>query len=302
MTVVREHRVSAPLISELVREARPKQWLKNVLVFAAPAAAGVLTEWPAIWRTLVTFVALCAAASGTYFLNDVADVDSDRRHPTKCRRPVAAGAIPLPLARLTGLALLVGSLPIAALTREWAVVVVIAAYIALTVSYSRWLKHIAIIDLVAIAMGFVLRAIAGAVAVDVPMSNWFLICVSFGSLFVVTGKRHVELKELGDGAGRLRASLDEYSTAYLRLVLGVSASVTLLSYCLWAFEKAEFSHRTFPMYQLSIIPVVTALLRYGLVLENGRGGAPEEVFFSDRTLQALGVIWLLTFVVGYWVR
>src|SRR4051794_23353954 len=178
MTMAPDHRVTASLASELVREARPKQWLKNVLVFAAPAAAGVLTEWPAIWRTLVTFVALCAAASGTYFLNDVADVDSDRRHPTKCRRPVAAGTIPLPVARLTGLALLVGSLPIAALTREWTVVLVTAAYIALTVSYSRWLKHIAIIDLVAIAMGFVLRAIAGAVAVDVPMSNWFLICVS----------------------------------------------------------------------------------------------------------------------------
>jgi decaprenyl-phosphate phosphoribosyltransferase len=302
MTVVREHRVSAPLISELVREARPKQWLKNVLVFAAPAAAGVLTEWPAIWRTLVTFVAMCAAASGTYFVNDVADVDSDRRHPTKCRRPVAAGTIPLPLARLTGAALLAGSLPIAALTREWTVLVVIVAYIALTVSYSRWLKHIAVIDLVAIAMGFVLRAIAGAAAVDVPVSNWFLICVSFGSLFVATGKRYVELQELGDGAGRLRASLEEYSIAYLRLVLGVAASVTLLSYCLWAFERAEFSHRTFPMFQLSIIPVVTALLRYGLLVENGRGGAPEDVFFGDRALQALGVIWLLTFVVGYWVR
>src|SRR5262245_38504480 len=286
---------------ELLREARPRQWTKNLLVFAAPGAAAVLDDAPSLWRTIVAFVAMCVAASGTYFLNDVADVESDRLHPVKRNRPVASGAISLPLATAVGVGLLVASLGIAGLTGRWQLVLVVAIYIAVTVAYSAWLKHIAVVDLVAVATGFVLRAIAGAVAVDVPMSNWFLICISFGSLFIVTGKRYAELREFGDDAGIVRRSLDSYNVAYLRLVLGVASSVTLLSYCLWAFEKARVAETSWPMYQLSIVPMATALLRYGLLLENGHGGAPEEVFLSDRALQALGIIWLVTFVLGVYL-
>jgi UbiA prenyltransferase family len=199
MTMTPERR-ELTLAHELIREARPKQWIKNLLVFAAPGAAGVLDNGPALWRTIVTFVALCLAASGTYFLNDVADVEADRQHPTKRNRPVAAGTIPLPLATAVGIGLLLGSLVVAASTARWQVALVVALYIALTLAYSVWLKHIAVVDIVTVATGFVLRAIAGAVAVDVPMSNWFLICISFGSLFIVTGKRYAELLEFGDDA------------------------------------------------------------------------------------------------------
>jgi decaprenyl-phosphate phosphoribosyltransferase len=289
------------LAGELLREARPRQWLKNLLVFGAPGAAGVLDNPSSLWRAVVAFISLCVAASGTYFLNDVADIDADRLHPVKRDRPVAAGTIPVPLATTVGVGLLVASLGIAGLTGRWRLVVVVAVYIAVTIAYSAWLKHIAVVDLVAVATGFVLRAIAGAVAVDVPMSNWFLICISFGSLFIVAGKRYTELREFGDDAGSVRPSLDAYNVAYLRLVLGIAASVTLLSYCLWAFEKARVADTSWPMYQLSIVPMATALLRYGLVLENGHGGAPEEVFLSDRTLQALGAIWLLTFGLGVYL-
>jgi decaprenyl-phosphate phosphoribosyltransferase len=300
MTIAPERR-EVTLAHELVREARPKQWIKNLLVFAAPGAAGVLDNGPALWRSIVTFAALCLAASGTYFLNDVADVEADRRHPTKRRRPVAAGTVPLPLATVVGVGLLVGSLVVAATTGRWQVVVVVAIYIALTLAYSAWLKHIAVVDIVTVATGFVLRAIAGAVAVDVPMSNWFLICISFGSLFIVTGKRYAELLEFGDNAADLRRSLDGYSVTYLRFVLGVAASVTLLSYCLWAFEKARVADTSWPMYQISIVPMATALLRYGLVLDRGHGGAPEEVFLSDRGLQGLALIWIVTFGLGVYL-
>jgi len=300
MTMAPERR-EVTLAHELLREARPRQWIKNLLVFAAPGAAGVLDNGSALWRTIVTFLALCLAASGTYFLNDVADVEADRRHPTKRQRPVAAGTVPLPLATIVGVGLLLGSLVVAASTGRWQVVVVVAIYIALTLAYSAWLKHIAVVDIVTVATGFVLRAIAGAVAVDVPMSNWFLICISFGSLFIVTGKRYAELLEFGDNAADLRPSLDGYSVTYLRFVLGVAASVTLLSYCLWAFEKARVADTSWPMYQLSIVPMATALLRYGLVLERGHGGAPEEVFLSDRALQALALIWVVTFALGVYL-
>jgi decaprenyl-phosphate phosphoribosyltransferase len=300
MTMAPERR-EVTLAHELLREARPKQWIKNLLVFAAPGAAGVLDNGSALWRTIVAFASLCLAASGTYFLNDVADVDTDRQHPSKRNRPVAAGTVPVPLATVVGVGLLVAALVVAGITTRWQLVVVVAVYIALTLAYSAWLKHIAVVDIVVVATGFVLRAIAGAVAVDVPMSNWFLICISFGSLFIVTGKRYAELLEFGDDAATMRPSLDGYTVTYLRFVLGVASSVTLLSYCLWAFEKARLADTTWPMYQLSILPMATALLRYGLVLERGHGGAPEEVFLSDRALQALAVIWLATFALGVYL-
>jgi decaprenyl-phosphate phosphoribosyltransferase len=297
MTMAPE-RSTPSLAAIVVREARPRQWLKNVLVFAAPAAAGVLHDWPSLWRAVLAFVAMCAAASGAYFLNDVADVASDRLHPVKRFRPVAAGDLPIATAAGLGVGLLVAALALAALTSRWQLVLVVAGYIAITLAYSAYLKHIAVVDLVSVALGFVLRAVAGAVAVDVVMSNWFLLCISFGSMFIVTGKRYAELLQFGDDAVHMRPSLDAYNVTFLRAVIGVSASITVVSYCLWAFEKAGTTHVSWPMYQLSIVPVVTALLRYGLILETGRGGAPEEVFLSDRALQAVGLVWVGLFALG----
>lgn len=297
MTVAAER----PSLAEgLLRTARLKQWLKNVLVFAAPAAAGVLDEWPSVWRALVAFVAFCLAASGTYFLNDVADVEGDRAHPRKRSRPIAAGVVPLGLGRIIGIALLALSLVVAA-AASWPLVAVVACYVALTVAYSHWLKHIAVVDLVAVALGFVLRAIGGAAAVDVPASNWFLITISFGSLFIVAGKRYAEIDHLGDDAGAHRPILDAYSLPFLRLVLAVSCSATVLGYCVWAFENSEAAGSDLPLFELSVIPVVTALLRYALELETGRAGAPEDVFAHDRALQLLGLVWAVLFVAGVYV-
>ena len=144
-------------------------------------------------------------------------------------------------------------------------------------------------------------AIAGAVATDVPMSTWFLLCTSFGSLFIVTGKRYAELREYGDHAGAARASLDDYTLGFLRIVLSVSVGATLVTYCIWAFDTKEISGSTWPFYELSIVPMVTALLRYTLILEQGHGAAPEEIFAADRTLQVLGLLWAVVFGLGVYV-
>ena len=285
-------------MNAILRTARPKQWLKNVLVFAAPGAAGVLNEPEALGKTLLGFVALCLAASGIYFWNDVLDIESDRAHPTKCNRPIAAGQLG------TGVALVIGSvLPIAALllvssTGEWKAVAAVAAYIAVTLTYSAIWKHVAVIDLIAISAGFVLRAITGAAVTDVPVSSWFILVTTFGSLFIVTGKRFAESRELGDGAGKLRATLEAYSEGYLRFVLAVTCGGALLSYCMWAFETKELSGTDLPLYELSIVPIVAAFLRYALVLEQGHGSAPEEVFASDRVLQVLGLLWVVVFALA----
>ncbi|MCE2763214.1 MAG: decaprenyl-phosphate phosphoribosyltransferase [Ilumatobacteraceae bacterium] len=283
-----------------LREARPKQWAKNVLVFAAPGAAGVLNEWSALWQTLVAFVALCMAASGTYYWNDVLDVEADRAHPRKRLRPVASGAVSMLSARIVGTILLVGGVTLA-FVPDWRSGVAVVVYVVLTVSYSARLKHEAVLDLMAVAAGFVIRAIAGAEASGVEMSTWFLLCASFGALFIVTGKRYAELRDAGDTVGVTRVALTEYSLGFLRIVLSVSLAATLVAYCTWAFATKEISGSTWPFYELSIIPMLGALLRYLLVLEQGQGAAPEDVFAADRMLQGMGVAWVIVFGLGVYV-
>lgn len=299
---VASERAAAPspqpsLVTALWRTARPRQWVKNVLVFAAPGAAGVLTEPGPLARTLVAFVALCLAASGTYFFNDALDAHADRQHPTKQHRPVAAGQVSEGLAKVMSVVLIVLAIGISIPISRGELAIVVAGYAGLTVSYSLWLKHEPVIDLAVVAAGFVLRAIAGGVAADVEISDWFLIVAGAGSLFMVTGKRHAEQIELGDSSGAHRSTLEEYSTSFLGFVRAVSASVMVTAYCLWAFESAA-SVGDVTWFRLSIVPFVLAVLRYAHVIEQGQGGAPEEIVLSDRVIQVLGLLWIATFAIG----
>ena len=282
-----------------LKEARPKQWAKNVLVFAAPGAAGVLDNWSFLWKAIAAFIAFCLVSSGTYYWNDIHDVEADRQHPKKSKRPIACGALPIGTARVIGTVLLLGGIGLA-FGLGWKVGLVAAGYVVLTTTYSTFLKHVAVVDLVAVAAGFVLRAIAGAVATDVKMSTWFVLCTSFGSLFIVTGKRFAELREMGESSAT-RAALEDYTLGFLQTVLSVSVGATLVTYCIWAFEVREVSGSSWPFYELSIVPMLTALLRYTLILEQGHGAAPEEIFAADRTLQLLGVVWAIVFGLGVYV-
>lgn len=286
----------------LLAEARPKQWLKNLLVFAAPGAAGVAFHAKPFAQTIGAFVCFCLAASGTYYLNDAADVDADRLHPKKRFRPIAAGEIPLPLARALGVGGIVAAVA-ASLLINWHLTVVVACYVALTTTYSHWLKHVAVADVVGVAAGFVLRAIAGGAAVDVPISNWFFIVASFGSLFMVVGKRRAETEEMGADAAAFRPTLGIYPREFLNQLQTISISVVLVGYCLWAFEKAAAANvgvhgTSIPWFQISIIPFALAILRYALLVDTGQGGAPEEVLLGDRALQVMGLAWGVVFAIG----
>jgi decaprenyl-phosphate phosphoribosyltransferase len=291
-------------LAGLVRLARPRQWTKNLLVFAAPAAAGVLDNTGPALDAFIAFVAFCLAASGTYYINDARDAEADRLHPTKCNRPVASGVVPVTVAYVGGAVLLAASVAVAfAATPELAATVL--GYVALTTAYSTLLKNVAVVDLVAVAAGFVLRAVAGAAATDVPISDWFFIVTSFGALFIVSGKRGAEASEMADAtpadAGRFRPVLSAYSESYMAYLRSVTSGAVLVAYCLWAFEKAESALNTssIPWYQLSILPFVMAILRYALVLDKGdRGSAPEDIILGDRTLQCIGVVWAIVFAVG----
>ncbi|MFZ4517024.1 MAG: decaprenyl-phosphate phosphoribosyltransferase [Microthrixaceae bacterium] len=273
----------------MVKACRPKQWAKNVLVFVAPAAAGVLTTWYYLRLTVLGFVAFCMVSSATYLLNDVLDVDSDRRHPTKRNRPIASGAVPVPLAIVMAVVLFLGGVALA-LTINITLAGVVAGYAVLTTAYSMWLKQIPVMDLVILSSGFILRLLGGAYAAGVEVSEWFLLVSLFGSLFIAAAKRFAEKKELGEEAAALRPTLGAYSVEYLGLVRAAAAAAVMMSFCQWAVESGKTDRFATPWVQLSIIPFVIAILRYALLVDQGKGSAPEEVLSEDRTMQLMGVM------------
>jgi len=284
------------LLLGMIKACRPKQWPKNVLVFVAPAAAGVITDSYRLRLTIVGFVAFCMVSSATYLLNDILDVESDRKHPTKRNRPIAAGVVPIPLGVGMAVVLFIGGLGVALLDNR-ALAFVVGTYAVLTTTYSLFLKTIPVIDLVILSAGFILRLLGGAYAAEVPVSDWFLIISLFGSLFIAAAKRFAEKKELGDQAAELRPTLGEYSLEYLGFLRAVSVAALVMSYCMWAVERAHLDDAS-PWAQLSIIPFLIAVLRYALLVDQGKGSAPEDVILHDRQMQIMGVLWAIVLMIG----
>ena len=287
------------MTAAVLRAMRPDQWTKNLLVFAAPATAGVLDEGPHALDAVLSFVAFCLLASATYLLNDVLDREHDSRHPVKRDRPVAAGVLSVRAALAAGAVLLVAGLAGGAATGRAALVAVLVGYVALTAAYSTVLKDVAVVDLAAVAGGFLLRAVAGGAAVDVPLSDWFLIVATFGSIFLVSGRRHAEHVRLGADGGAHRATLGRYSLGYLGHVRTLASAVMILAYCLWALERGE--GLDVPWFGLSIVPFVLGVLRYELLVEEGHGGEPEQVLLRDRGTQALVAVWTALILGGVYV-
>jgi decaprenyl-phosphate phosphoribosyltransferase len=288
------------ILHSIVTSMRPRQWLKNLLVFAAPLAAGAVFEPNVLVPTIGVFVAFCFMASATYLLNDIRDVAADRDHPIKRNRPIAAGHLPVRVAIGVAITLAFFSLALA-----WRInlptLAVLAAYAIFTGSYSLLLKHEPVIELALLTMGFLLRAIAGGVAANLPISQWFLIVAGFGSLFGAAGKRYSELERALTHEGGLgptaRRSLIGYTTSYLRFVWGMSAGVTVMAYCLWAFDVSR-EPSTFAWETWSVLPFVLAVLRYAVNVDRGLAEAPEDVLLHDRVLLVIGGVWLILFGLG----
>lgn len=289
---VRSSRLPAP-----IRAMRPRQWVKNILVLAAPVAAGSLFQPTVLLNTLLAFVAFCLISASIYLINDVRDVEADRQHPKKRLRPIAAGELAPRTALILAAVCLVAALalgffvtPLLALT--------VAVYWILQVGYSVFLKNEPIIDLAMVAAGFLLRAVAGGVASGIELSQWFLLVASFGSLFMVAGKRYSEIVELGPDAGT-RASLARYSDSYLRFVWTMACTAVIMSYSLWAFEQSgDIEWLGLPWHAFSIAPFTLALMRYAYVVDRGDAGEPEDVVLNDRVLQVLGVLWVIPVAIG----
>jgi decaprenyl-phosphate phosphoribosyltransferase len=280
----------------VVRAVRPRQWVKNVLVLAAPLAAGKIFDADVLGATAVAFVLFCLAASAVYLVNDTIDVEEDRRHPRKRFRPIAAGVVPKSLAIAMAVVLFAVALTAAVLLTRPALAWVLGSYVVIQLCYCLFLKNQPVIDLAVVASGFLLRGIAGGVAAGLALSQWFLLVAAFGSLFMVAGKRYSELIVVGDAAAT-RKTLKEYSASYLRFVWSLSAAVTLTAYSLWASAMGQ-SHDGAPWSMISIAPFVMAILRYAVDVDKGAAGAPEEIVLRDRVLLGLGVVWAVIFALG----
>jgi decaprenyl-phosphate phosphoribosyltransferase len=279
----------------LIALARPRQWVKNALVIAAPGAAGALAYDDVPARVLVTCVAFCLLSAGVYALNDVRDRHEDRRHPRKFLRPVAAGEISPRDAAVVGSVWIVCGLIMGAAVAPL-VALVGLGYIAVTVSYSWIWRHVPLLDLAALAAGFVLRALAGGVAAPVGLSRWFVLVVTCAAVFVAAGKRLAEMLRAPRRGGQTRRVLRRYTVDGLSRVLAVAGAGALFAYCVWAFEVPDIDG--IPWRPLTVIPFCVCLLRYGALVQAGAGEAPEEILTADRTLALAGGAWLLLFIMS----
>ena len=274
---------------------RPRQWIKNLLVIAAAGAAGALGHDDVPVRVGLAFVAFCLLASGIYAVNDVRDAEEDRLHPRKQTRPVAAGELAPAAALRLGVALMIAGLVLCALVRPL-LLLVGASYVALTLTYSVLWRRVVILDIVAIAGGFVLRAVAGGVAAPVTLSRWFIVVITCAALLVAAGKRYAELTRTTADAAAKRRVLHLYTPRRLRMILAASGAGALFAYGVWAFEIPTVDG--VPWRPLTVIPFAAALVRYGQLVLSGDGEAPEELVLRDRWLALAAVSWLIVFAIG----
>lgn len=286
-------------MSPVLTALRPKQWAKNLFVLAPLVFAHRLTDTVALGRGLLAFAAFCAAASAVYLLNDLVDRDEDRRHPLKCQRPIASGALAAPLATaiaiaLVGLAALAAS-RIGAGFAGW-----LGGYLALNLAYTWWLKRVVILDVMTIAMGFVVRVLAGAAAAAVPVSSWLLLCTTFLSLFLAFSKRRHELGLLQGAAADQRQVLSNYSPAFLDQMINVVTASAVVSYALYAVAPETVAKYGGEQLIFTIPMVLFGIFRYlFLTYQRTAEKNPTETILGDApflinlAVWALAVVWIV---------
>jgi 4-hydroxybenzoate polyprenyltransferase len=274
---------------------RPEQWTKNLIVFAALIFGHRLFDPAAVGLSLAAFLIFCALSGVVYLINDVGDRPSDRMHPLKQRRPIAAGEVSPSLA--LGAAVVIGVAAIA--TAFWlrtSLGVIAATYVGLFALYSRVLKHVVILDVLTIAIGFVLRADAGAVAIEVPMSQWLLVCTILLALFLGLSKRRHELTLLAEGAPGHRQILEEYNPYLLDQMIGVVTASTLMAYIIYCTRPETIDKFGTTQLVLTTPFPIYGIFRYLYLVHQRGSGSPSEVLLTDRPLVACIVLWGLAVI------
>ncbi|MDW8106974.1 MAG: decaprenyl-phosphate phosphoribosyltransferase [Armatimonadota bacterium] len=272
-----------------VQAMRPHQWIKNLLVFAALVFTAQFTNLGLLWHTVLGFFALCFTASGIYIVNDILDRERDRHHPTKRYRPIASGRLPVPIAWAGACVLLVAGLGLAFWLRVPFGVLVLV-YALQSTLYTFYLKHIPLLDVGIVALGFLLRAVSGAVLIAVSISPWLIICTFFLALFLGFAKRRHELVSLGEDAANHRSALGDYSTTMLEHLLAICLGLALQSYAIYVILSETAKAHPDLWYTL---PVATyGLLRYFFVVHRyDAGGSPERLIVSDKHIALSVLVW-----------
>jgi 4-hydroxybenzoate polyprenyltransferase len=284
------------VIGALVASLRPRQWTKNLLVFAGLLFSGNLLDPRLVGRSALAFFLFCLLSGGIYLINDVLDAERDRSHPQKRYRPVASGRLSAPVALAVGIGLLLGG-SVAGYVLSPSFGVVAVAYAALLSAYSAGLKHLVIVDALVIAAGFVLRAMAGVVVLDLHFSHWFLLCTSLLALFLTFGKRRHELIALEGGAAEHRPILSEYSPQLLDQMIAVVTASTLMAYALYTVAPETQARLGTTLLPLTIPFVLYGIFRYlYLLYRRDLGGNPSEHLLTDRALLLDVALWGLSVI------
>ena len=279
------------LALNLLYSLRPGQWSKNLVIFAGLLFGRRLFDPDAVLAAVGAFVVFCVLSGVVYLVNDVADRETDRRHPLKAHRPIASGALPVSLAIVAAAGLAIAGLA-GAVAVGWRFAAVAASYLVLQLAYSGALKHIVILDVLTIAIGFVLRAAGGAVAVNVEISRWLLVCTILLALFISLAKRRHEIVLLADGATSHRPILGEYSAYLLDQMIGVVTASTLISYIFYTISPETVEKFDTPWLGLTIPFPIYGIFRYlYLVHQREGGGSPADLLLTDRPLLACVALW-----------
>lgn len=277
----------------LLIEMRPQEWTKNLLVFTGVIFSRSLFDLHDLWTSTAGFLLFCAASSGIYIFNDLCDIEADRQHPIKSKRPLAAGDLNINLARIA-MILLFAIAALGSLALSFSFALIIVLYLSICLAYSLQLKNIVILDVILIASGFVLRAISGAVLIDVTISEWLIICTSMVALLVGFGKRRHELTLLESAASTHRKNLGEYSIHFLDSIMAICAGAALITYALYT-RADETVARVGSQWMLITIPfVVYGVFRYlFLIHQRDAGGDPVKILFHDRPTVLNLLLWLI---------
>jgi 4-hydroxybenzoate polyprenyltransferase len=285
------------MLSALIKAMRPRQWTKNAVIFAALVFDRQLTigHLPEIARTIAGFIIFCLLSGVVYLINDITDVEADRSHPEKRNRPIASGRLPVPVARAASLILISTLFPLAyLLSPKFAAVSL--TYLLLNLAYSKWIKHIPLLDVLSIAAGFLLRVAAGVVLIVVArFSPWLYVVVTLGALYIGFGKRRAELALLADEANSHRRVLDGYTIPLLDQYITIVSATTIIAYSLYTFSAPDLPENHAMM--LTIPFVLYGVFRYLYLIKlTHRGGAPEEVLLSDLPLLLSILSWGISVV------
>jgi 4-hydroxybenzoate polyprenyltransferase len=288
------------MLKALLKTMRPKQWAKNVFLLAAVVFDRKLTNTDAMLHTLLGVIAFSLVASVVYITNDIADVEADREHPIKRKRPIAAGKLPIPVAWGAVVILLLVAFPVAYwLSPSFAFVTLF--YLLLNLTYSKWIKHTALLDIIVLASFYVIRVAAGVALINVErFSPWIYIFTTFLALLMGTGKRRAELSEIADGPNAQRRVLDGYTLSFLDHLITLASGMTLITYSLYTFSAPNLPENHIMM--LTIPFLMYGIFRYQYLLQvQGTGSAPEEVVLSDRPLQIAIALWGLAVLIVFYI-